>query len=232
MAAFAHACKIPLALLVVLVPPSGPARAQKAQPAGFVDASTLVEGLVVDMRYFGEDNFVGTRIDGYEHPRCLLTREAASALASIQRDLSARGFGLKVFDCYRPARAITNFVRWAHDLADVKRKRDFYPEVDKRDLFRLGYIARRSGHSRGSTVDLTLVRSADRQEIDMGTPFDLFSPRSSAGDKTVSAQQRVHRMELREAMRRRGFMPFNKEWWHFTLANEPFPNTYFNFLVR
>ena len=140
------------------LPPRWRRAPQGAVPPGFVDAATVVDGLVVDMRYFGDDNFVGARIDGYEASRCLLTRPAAAALARVQQDLAPQGFGLKVFDCYRPTRAVAHFVRWARDVKDVKRKADFYPDVDKRDLFRLGYISNRSGHSRGSTVDLTLVR--------------------------------------------------------------------------
>src|SRR5215831_1257660 len=147
-----------LALLLLAVQP---AQAQAPLPAGFVDAAAMVEGLVVDMRYFGGNNFVGERIDGYERPRCLLSGPAANALAAVERDLAARGLGLKVFDCYRPQRAVAQFVRWAQRIDDVKRKREFYPDVDKRDLFKEGYISDRSGHSRGSTLDLTLVRRAD-----------------------------------------------------------------------
>jgi hypothetical protein len=128
--------------LALLAPPS--ALAQRMMPAEFVDAATVVEGLAVDMRYFGTDNFVGARIDGYEAPRCLLARRAAAALAAVQRDLAGRGFGLKVFDCYRPVRAVAHFVRWAHDATDVARKTEYYPDIDKRDLFRLDYIAERS----------------------------------------------------------------------------------------
>jgi zinc D-Ala-D-Ala dipeptidase len=219
-----------LALLTLFMSP--PALAQEALSGSFVDASTVVDGLAVDMRYFGDNNFVGTRIDGYEQPRCLLTRVAARALAAVQRDLAVRGFGLKVFDCYRPASAVDHFVRWARDIADEKRKREFYPDLAKRDLFKLGYVASRSGHSRGSTVDLTLIQRADGQEIDMGTPFDFFSPKSAPGSKNVSAEQRASRSILRETMRRRGFLPYDKEWWHFALANEPFPTSYFNVPVR
>src|SRR5262249_7072965 len=154
-----------------------PARAQAPPPAGFVDAAAVVEGLVVDMRYFGNHNFVGEKIDGYERPRCLLTAPAASALAGVQRSLAARRLGLKAFDCYRPQRAVEHFVRWAQDLAAVRHKREFYPDVDKRDLFTEGYIAERSGHSRGSTLDVTIVRRSDRGELDMGSRFDFFSPR-------------------------------------------------------
>ena len=136
-----------------------PAQAQVPAPSGFVDAAAVVEGLVVDMRYFGDDNFVGARIDGYE--RCLLSGPAASALAAIAHDLAARALGLKVFDCYRPQRAVAHFLRWAQRIDDIKRKPEFYPDVPKRDLFKQGYISERSAHSRGSTVDLTLVRRAD-----------------------------------------------------------------------
>ena len=154
------------ALLALLLLPLAPARAQEPPPKGFVDAAAVIEGLAVDMRYFGDNNFVGTRIDGYERPRCLLTRQAADALAAIQRDLAGRGLALKMFDCYRPTRAVAHFIRWAQRIDDVKRKAEFYPDIDKRDLFRLGYIAARSGHSRGSTVDLTLIRRADGAELD------------------------------------------------------------------
>ncbi len=220
------------ALLLVLL--SAPARAQ-TMPAEFVDAATVVDGLVVDMRYFGADNFVGTRIDGYEAPRCLLARPAAQALAAVQRELATRGLGLKVLDCYRPARAVAHFMRWARDAADVARKADYYPDVDKRDLFRLGYIAGRSGHSRGSTVDLTLVRRAGGDPADnpdMGTPFDFFSPKSWPADRSVGETARRNRALLAAAMARGGFRAYAKEWWHFTLRNEAFPTIYLDFPVR
>jgi len=209
-------------------------------PAGFVDAATVVDGLVVDMHYFGEDNFVGARIDGYEGARCLLTRPAAAALARVQQDLAPQGYGLKAFDCYRPTRAVAHFVRWARDIKDVKRKADFYPDVDKRDLFRLGYISNRSGHSRGSTVDLTLVRQQRGQlpvevapvEVDMGTRFDFFGVRSWPSSNAVSAEAQASRKILATAMRRGGFSPYDREWWHFTLRGEPYPNSYFNFVVK
>jgi len=216
--------------LLLLVPQS--ARAQASLPPGFVDASAVVDGLVVDMRYFGSDNFVGERIDGYERPRCVLSAPAANALAAVQRGLAARGLGLKVFDCYRPQRAVANFVRWAQRIDDVKRKREFYPHVDKRDLFKEGYISQRSGHSRGSTVDLTLVRRSDGRELDMGSPFDFFSPKSWSSDASVSGEAHANRALLAAAMTHGGFRPYKKEWWHFTLAGEPFPDTYFDFPIR
>jgi D-alanyl-D-alanine dipeptidase len=206
------------------------------QPAAFVDASTVVPGLIVEMRYAGSHNFVGRPIDGYEAPRCLLSQAAAAALAEVARDLSSRGLHIKVFDCYRPTRAVMNFVRWARDLKDTAGKAEFYPDIDKRTLFRDGYIASQSGHSRGSTIDMTLAnddgRELDIRELDMGTPFDFFSPKSSPADPTVTPQQHANRMLLAAAMRRHGFRPYEKEWWHFTLRGEPFPETYFDFPVR
>jgi D-alanyl-D-alanine dipeptidase len=218
------------ALVLLLL--ASPGFAQVPLAPGFVDAGAVVDGLRADMRYFGDHNFVGAKIDGYEQPRCVLSAPAAQALAAVQRDLAPRGLGLKVFDCYRPQRAVAHFMRWAQDVADVSRKAEFYPDVDKRDLFKEGYIAERSGHSRGSTVDLTLVRRADGSELDMGSPFDLFSPRSWPSDRSVSAEAQSNRALLADAMTRAGFRPYDKEWWHFTLMNEPFPDSYFDFPVR
>ena len=224
-----HHAALALVLLLWVAPP---ARAQAPLPPGFVDAAAVVDGLVVDMRYFGDNNFVGQRIDGYERPRCLLSVPAVNALAAIERDLAANGLGLKVFDCYRPQRAVAHFVRWAQRIDDLKHKREFYPDVDKRDLFKDGYISDRSGHSRGSTLDLTLVRRADGRELDMGSPFDFFSPKSWPSDRSVSGEAQKNRARLAGAMTRGGFRPYDKEWWHFTLVNEPFPDTYFDFPVR
>jgi zinc D-Ala-D-Ala dipeptidase len=220
-----------IALLLLLLA-SCSAHAQ-SMPAEFIDAATVVDGLAIDMRYFGVDNFVGKRIDGYEAPRCLLTRPAATALAAAQRDLTRRGLGLKVYDCYRPARAVAQFLRWARDLADIARKPEYYPDVDKRDLFRLGYIAERSGHSRGSTVDITLVRRVrGGSDPEMGTRFDFFSPKSWPVDTSVGKRAQRSRALLSATMTRAGFQPYDQEWWHFTLRNEPFPASYFDFPVR
>lgn len=201
------------------------------RPAGFVDAATVVPGLVTEMRYAGSHNFVGRPIDGYQAPRCLLTAAAATALAEVARDLAPRGLVIKVFDCYRPTRAVAHFARWARDLDDTVNKAEFYPHVDKRTLFRDGYIASHSGHSRGSTVDLTLAHAHGR-ELEMGTPFDHFSPRSWTAAAGISAAARTNRAVLAGAMRQHGFKPYDKEWWHFTLVHEPFPDTYFDFPVR
>jgi D-alanyl-D-alanine dipeptidase len=221
-----------LAVFAVLALACAPnAAAAEARPEAFVDAETIAPGLVREMRYATAHNFVGVPIDGYERPICYLTRPAATALAAVSRDLAPRGLALKVYDCYRPARAVAHFVRWARRLGDVSQKAEFYPQVDKSTLFRDGYIASHSGHSRGSTVDITLVRT-DGRAVDMGTPFDFFSPRTWPSDRTVSAEAQRNRAALAQAMGRRGFRPYDKEWWHFTLRNEPFPRTYFDFPVR
>lgn len=202
------------------------------RPDGFVDAATIVPGLRLDMRYVGAHNFVGRHIDGYEAPVCILTREAAEALARVQADLAPLGLGLKVYDCYRPQRAVAHFARWAADANDQSTKAEFYPNVDKSQLFALGYIAERSGHSRGSTMDLTVINLSTGAEIDMGSPFDLFDTRSWPTDETVSAAARANRMLLQNAMRAEGFRPLREEWWHFTLEEEPHPETYYDFVVR
>ena len=217
------------ALSIAAVPASA-ALAQE-RPATFVDVASVVPGLMTDIRYAGAHNFVGRPVDGYEAPRCLLTQAAAEALAAVARDLAPRGLHIKVFDCYRPTRAVANFVRWARDLNDTAGKVEFYPNVDKRTLFRDGYIASQSGNSRGSTIDLTLAH-ADRRELDMGTPFDFFSTKSWANAPGMSHDVMVNRGELAFAMRNNGFRPYEREWWHFTLRGEPFPDTYFDFPVE
>ena len=202
------------------------------RPAAFVDAATVVPGLIVDMRYAGSHNFVGRPIDGYQAPHCLLTNAAADALAEVARDIAPRGLAIKAFDCYRPTQAVANFERWARDLKDTAAKAEFYPDVDKRTLFRDGYIAPYSGHSRGSTIDLTLAQAADGAELDMGTHFDFFSPKSWTDDPSITPAQHANRVLLASAMRKRGFRGYDKEWWHFTLRAEPFPETYFDFPVQ
>jgi D-alanyl-D-alanine dipeptidase len=204
-----------------------------AEPApALVDAAGRVPGLAVEMRYAGANNFVGRPIAGYEAPRCLLTVQAAEALARVQAALAPAGLGLKVFDCYRPTRAVADFAAWARDPADTRMREAYYPDIDKRDLFRLGYIAERSSHSRGSTADLTLVRRADGAELDMGTPFDHFGPRSAPASPEIGPEPRANRDRLRDAMRAAVFAPYAEEWWHFTLAAEPYPNTAFDVPVR
>ncbi len=201
-------------------------------PSGFVDLKKAVPSLVLELRYSGENNFIGKPIDGYEARICYISTPAAVALKSVQEKLLPFGFGLKIFDAYRPQRGVNHFVRWAKDLNDTKMKTTYYPDVLKSELFDKGYIAARSGHSRGSTVDLTLIDLATGKELDMGTGFDFFSPISWPTSKEVTSQQRANRLLLRSVMLSQGFRPLEEEWWHFTLANEPYPTTYFDFVVR
>lgn len=197
----------------------------------FVDIQQTIPGIEVDVRYFGEDNFVGAPIDGYGAATVYLTRTAAEALGSVQKQLSQLGLGLKVFDGYRPQVAVDHFVRWAQDLDDTKMKQRYYPAVDKENLFRDGYIAERSGHSRGSTVDLTIITLASNEELDMGTGWDFFDVMSWPSSTGVGAAQAANRMRLRTIMLENGFRPLQEEWWHFTLENEPFPDRYFEFEI-
>lgn len=209
--------------------------AARADPAtDFVEIREAVPGVVVELRYFSADNFVGERIDGYRDDKCFVSTAAADALAGAQQELAAFGLGLKIFDAYRPQRAVDHFVRWAKDLGDTRMKNRYYPGVEKKNLFRDGYIAAKSGHSRGSTVDLTIVALEDGApvELDMGTPWDFFGPQSWPSSRKVTAQQRANRMLLQSLMVRHGFRPLAEEWWHFTLENEPFPETYFDFAVE
>jgi len=203
-------------------------------PEGFVYIQNIIPNIVLDMRYCTDENFVGQRITGYEEPKGILTREAAEALNKVQNELNSFGLGLKVYDAYRPKQAVGHFVRWAEDLDDTKMQAKYYPNVDKNNLFKDGYIAEKSSHSRGSTVDLTIVSldSKTPQELDMGSTFDFFGPVSWPSSRIPSLSQRAHRSLLQIIMKKYGFEPLNEEWWHFTLKNEPFPNQYFDFPVR
>lgn len=203
-------------------------------PKGFVYVDEVIPDLLVDLRYATSRNFVGERIDGYQARRPILTREAALALAKVQEDLRRFGLGLKLFDAYRPQRAVDHFVRWAGDLKDTRMKGEYYPGVRKEELFREDYIAYKSGHSRGSTVDLTIAPLGGpvARELDMGSGFDFFGPESWPEHRAISPEQRAHRMLLQTVMKKHGFRPYPKEWWHFTLENEPYPDRYFDFPVR
>lgn len=197
----------------------------------FVLLSDAVPDAILEIRYYSTYNFVGARIDGYEEPVALLTKEAAAALKEVSDDVIAQGYRLKIYDAYRPQKAVDHFVRWAEDTADVKMKEYFYPDLEKDVLFPLGYIAEHSGHSRGSTVDLTLFDMTTEKEADMGGTFDFFGELSHPDYKDITEEQYANRMILREAMLRHGFKPLDEEWWHFTLENEPYPDTYFTFPV-
>ena len=224
-----------------------------AEAKDFVTLTDVVPDAILEIRYFGTYNFVGARIDGYEEPTALLTRAAADSLKAVSDDVMQLGYRLKIYDAYRPQKGVDHFVRWAEDLADTLMKAYFYPDLDKSVLFDQEYICAKSGHTRGSTVDLTLFDMATEKELDMGGTFDWFGPESHpdfcgnpetgeySGDnskspadpkRSITPEQFRNRMILRQAMLRHGFKPFETEWWHFTLKDEPFPDTYFTFPVR
>ena len=203
-----------------------------ALPAGFVYLDEAVPEVIINARYAGSDNFVGAPVDGYLVPRAVLTTPAATALRQVAATLAPFGLGLKVFDGYRPQTAVNHFMRWAADLQDTRTKTNYYPRVAKEDLFRDGYIAEKSGHSRGSTVDLTLVNLADGNELAMGTPFDFFGPESWPDYQKLDAQIRANRALLQQVMLRGGFRALAQEWWHFTLDQEPWPERYFDFPIE
>ena len=205
---------------------------QTPLPEGFVYLEQMAPDINQEPRYFTDRNFVGQPVDGYLAPRCIISQKGAEALKKVQEELKPFGLGLKVYDAYRPQRAVNHFIRWAKDLGDRKTKKMYYPGVDKENLFRDGYIAEKSGHSRGSTVDLTIINLADKSEMDMGTPFDWFGLESWPDNPSASPSQRAHRLLLRTLMEKQGFSPYAQEWWHFTLKHEPFPETYFDFPVR
>lgn len=201
------------------------------KPANFVYLRDVIPAIVEDVRYHSSDNFVGEPIPGYEAARLILTVEAASALQNVQQHLQPAGLGLKVFDAYRPRRAVNFFREWAQNPQDIRQRAVYYPNLDKSALFAGGYLVEFSSHSRGSTVDLTIIDEAGN-ELDMGTCFDFFDRKSWTVSPQVSPQQRANRMLLRTAMQLHGFMPLDEEWWHFTLRNEPYPQTWFDFPVR
>ena len=200
-------------------------------PSGFVLLADYVPQIVQEIRYYSTYNFIGDRIDGYEEPCALLTVEAARALKSVSSELIVQGYRLKVFDAYRPACAVKHFVLWGIEDQDIRMKPYFYPELEKQELFAKGYIAKQSSHSRGSAVDLTLLDMKTGKEVDMGGPFDLFSEVSHPDYRGITDEQYENRMRLRHVMLRNGFQPIDCEWWHFSLENEPYPDTYFAFPV-
>jgi D-alanyl-D-alanine dipeptidase len=223
---------------------------------GFVDIQEVIPEILLDIRYYGTHNFLGEKVDGYQAPKCLLTRQTAEALACVQKELAPFSLSLKIYDCYRPQRAVDHFVRWAREIENIKTKKEFYPNVDKINLFKDGYIDSKSGHSRGSTVDLTIVLlPASVQQnyihgqklsecylpaakrfrdngIDMGTGFDCFHELSHTVNKNIGNQQKINRLLLKSLMDKHGFRNYEKEWWHYTLNNEPYPETYFDFIVE
>ncbi len=222
-----------------------PTTAAPTLPVGFVHLDAWVPDAIQDMRYHGANNFLGRPVAAYEAARCILSEPAARALQAAQAELRPQGMTLKVFDCYRPQAAVDDFVRWGRDLEDQKTKPMFYPDVPKEELFKRGYIAEKSGHSRGSTVDLTVVvLDAQRAsqvvrgplmkdgEVDMGTPFDWFGVQSHTDNPTMAPNVQHNRHWLRALLQRHGFRNLPEEWWHHTLQNEPYPDRYFRFSVR
>ena len=204
------------------------------RPVAIIDVTSLVDDLELDIRYAGTENFVGERIDGYLSSKCLVHEDAAARLLIAQQRAKAEGLRLKIFDCYRPQRAVDHFLRWAADPADVRTREAYYPNELKPEL--IGpYIAARSGHSRAAAIDLTLVERDGQGgwvELDMGTPFDFFDARSNTDDPRITAEQRANRYRLRSLMIDAGFKPYDLEWWHFSIADEPYPETFFDFPVE
>ena len=228
--------KILFGALFALILFMTPAAAQKSvspdDSSGFVVLGEYIPDIIQEIRYYSTYNFVGDRIDGYEMPCALMTREAAEALKKVSDDVMKMGYRLKIYDAYRPQRAVNHFVRWAKDIKDTRMKNYFYPELDKSRLFPEDYIMEKSGHSRGSTVDLTLFDMKTGKELDMGGTFDYFGEKSHPDYKKITKQQFKNRMILRDVMVKHGFKPLYSEWWHFTLENEPYPDTYFTFPVK
>ena len=204
---------------------------QTMDPSGFVLLADYVPHIIQEIRYYSSYNFIGERIDGYEEPCAILSIEAARALKSAAAELIVQGYRLKVFDAYRPACAVKHFVLWGIEDQDIRMKPYFYPTLEKQALFAEGYIAKQSSHSRGSAVDLTLLDMKTGKEVDMGSPFDLFSEVSHPDCREITDEQYDNRMILQKVMIRNGFQPINCEWWHFALKNEPYPDTYFAFPV-
>ncbi|MGB6268433.1 MAG: M15 family metallopeptidase [Olleya sp.] len=199
---------------------------------GFVYAQDIIEDLAVELRYCNDDNFVGQQIDGYNKEVVIMTDQAATALKKVQDTLKKQGLGLKVYDAYRPQRAVNHFVRWAKQVNDTLKKQEYYPNVQKQNLFKEGYIASKSRHSSGSTIDLTIINLETGEALDMGTPYDFFGPESWVENKNLTTQQQSNRQLLQHVMLTNGFRNYPQEWWHFTLKGEPYRNQYFDFPVE
>jgi len=216
--------------ILMLILPLVLAACSAPSESPLVRLSDVDDSIAIDAKYFGSDNFLGRPVRGYEANQVMLTREAAEALSKAQDDAQSRGLSLLVFDGFRPQRAVDHFVEWGADLADTLNQDTFYPRVPKSELFDRGYIAERSGHSRGSTVDLTLTR--DGRELDMGSPFDYFDELSHTENPEIQGEAMANRMLLKDIMTAAGFRNYVNEWWHYTLIDEPYPDTYFNEPVR
>jgi D-alanyl-D-alanine dipeptidase len=201
-------------------------------PIGFVHVDDVIPDLAVELRYNTSNNFVGLPIDGYESNKLIVTTQTAQALKLVHEALQEQNLCLKVYDGYRPQRAVNHFMKWARDLNDTINKHIFYPNVNKRNLFKEGYIASKSGHSKGSTVDLTIIDANTGKILDMGSPYDYFGKQSWVNYQNITEKQKMNRQLLQTIMLKHGFRNYEQEWWHFTLRGEPFPNTYFDFVVK
>lgn len=201
-------------------------------PDGFTYIDREIPGVVYEIRYAGSNNFIGKPVDDYKRAQAILSKPAAEALARVQKELIQKDYMLKIFDAYRPQTAVNHFIEWARDTSDTLMKQDFYPDVPKKDLFERGYIASRSGHSRGSTVDLTLVHVSNCEEVDMGSTYDFFGEISHHNSTQVTQTQKRNRELLKSIMRKYGFRSYSEEWWHYTFTSEPYPRTYFDFPVE
>ena len=199
-------------------------------PDGFVYINDIDSSIKIELRYSTLNNFTGKIIDGYKSNNAIISIQAAKALSQVQTDLLTRNLSLKIFDAYRPQMAVNYFINWSEDLSDTINKSLYYPKIEKSQLFPLGFIAEKSGHSRGSTVDLTIIDIKTNNELDMGTPYDFFGPESATNFINITDKQRSNRLLLLEIMTRNGFENYSKEWWHYTLKEEPF-NDYFNFII-
>lgn len=204
---------------------------KQTMPESFVLVSDVVPDVIQEIRYYSTYNFVGERIDAYNAPVAILSKEAAVALKKASEDFKAQGFYIKIFDTYRPQSSVDHFIRWSQDQNNVKMKPFFYPDVNKEDLFKLGYVAEKSSHSRGSTLDITIVDAKTGKEVDMGSPFDLFNEISHHNSNKITSEQQQNREIIKNTMERNGFKSYPTEWWHYTLQNEPYPDTYFDFSV-
>nr|WP_321236060.1 M15 family metallopeptidase [uncultured Psychroserpens sp.] len=208
------------------------AQEKNGLPEGFIHVKDIIPDIDVELRYFTNDNFVGDTINGYKANTLILTTQSAEALKKVQDELQQQNLCLRVYDGYRPQRAVNHFMRWAKDLNDTINKQQFYPDVEKRHLFREEYIATRSGHSRGSTIDLTIIDGNTNKPLDMGSPYDFFGKESWVDHPDLTKAQKANRQLLQQVMLKHNFRNYPKEWWHFTLRWEPFPKTYFDFVVE
>lgn len=224
--------KLLLFLVILAIPLNLCYVQEKELPPGFEYLKETIPDIVLEMRYAGSHNFIGKPINGYQEPKAILTTAAAEALKKVQIELENQGYCLKIFDAYRPQSAVNHFIDWARSPEDTLMKATFYPEIEKKNLFSLGYISTRSGHSRGSTVDITLIDANTGEELNMGGTYDFFGEISHHDSSKITSEQKENRKLLKRTMSKYGFRAYPQEWWHYTLRMEPFHDTYFNFIIE